>query len=400
LTRVNRQHQLYFVGSAADFDDLTRRMRVLPYVLVLPVESLTSWPKDIHFLVAKFGDVSRIARAFSAADSTQTVKYLLDGEIPKLERMLFANEIGATLLGPDWQRDLKKQVRKQCEAVAASGGLQELSAMIETAVASHDIVAAQDLIESLKSLPRGEAVATLLARLYSLVGWRRHEQNAYKEVLRHNPQNLWAANALGRSLIEDGEVYRGIEILERLSRYHTLNSERFLYLGRTYVDAGQGQKAKEALAAAAANGDMSTDVRFQTTMAKVHLLEGDVGQALAQIAGKELSTEFIAFLNIRAILAVRNKRVEEGLQLYQQAERACGERSLVKARVLFNKGLALARSGDLTGAIDSFEQSLKCGGTEFIRASGPLAIVKKVAERDGQVKVVMDEEDWEKFSAA
>jgi hypothetical protein len=122
--------------------------------------------------------------------------------------------------------------------------------------------------------------------------------------------------------------------------------------------------------------DGNDDIRVKAGMAKVQMAQKDLPGALAYLEGKEFSREMVSFLNMRAIMSIRQQKFDEGIEFYGYALHGSGSDNQLKAKLLFNMGLGFVRTGNLERASACLSESCTLGGPKFQRASGPL---KKVA---------------------
>lgn len=368
--------------------------------------------QDTFFVVAAvdFGNVKKlqdVARAFelSSAPLVHRLIYAVaPQDLPK-EALLFAQEIGARYVacGPGKNDDLKDYLKRVCSEAHQVGSLAAFEDELTKAFKSADRASTTRLIEKLKALPfESEEATRLLAIAHQYLGDLKRTETYLKKLLAINSQNLWAANTLGRLLLRSGRAAQGIEVLEKLSQFHDINSERHLTLGDAYVQANLTAEARQAYKKGEALVGQG-DERFEAGHAKVKLAEGDFDGALAVLQGKSFSRDVISFLNMRAIMAMRGGRHAEGLNFYSQAVKGSGEAKEIKAKVLFNMGLAYVRMDDLQKAQELFLESCQIGGPQFQRARGPLDVVKGVLKNKERGKTstpkesmeLIDEVEWE-----
>ena len=325
-----------------------------------------------------------IAKIFNQAlgPRSHRILYAADDSAVDAAALLFAQEIGVRYVahGVMRDRDLVDYLKRICLAEHRQGSILEYEDDFASAAATGDEMAMHRLLERLKSLPeQTEDSLRLQAAGYFRVGQSKRAEAALKQILRLNRQNLWAANTLGKIYLQQGRTDDAIAVLQRLSQFHELNAERYLTLGQAYVAAGDHQAAKSAFK----QGDQlagGEDERFKSGLAQAHLAAGEVQDALDAIDG-QYSEDVLSFLNMQAVLAARRGDFQAANASYKQAIEGSQERPLILAKLYFNQGLAQARSGDLSSAMDSFTESIAQGGSKFSRASRPLAIVAKLKEQ-------------------
>src|SRR5690606_997783 len=104
-------------------------------------------------------------------------------------------------------------------------------AEIAAAVRVNDFKYLAKLIERIHAeTSENEDSLRLLALANERLGRFNRAEHHLKKILAMNTQSLWAANSLGKLYLRTGRPDEGIEILQRLSYFHNLNSERCLEL--------------------------------------------------------------------------------------------------------------------------------------------------------------------------
>jgi len=242
------------------------------------------------------------------------------------------------------------------------------------------------VIEKLGALPvQSEEILRLTAIACMYANEIKPAENHLKRLLQQNPQNLWAANSLGRLYLRSGRIQDGIDVLQRLSSFHDLNAERLLDLGDAYVRGNMPREAEQQFEKGIAL-TKGNDGRFDEGMAKVKLADQDITGAMKLLGDRDLSENVVSFLNMRAIMAIRSDRFDEGMQYYQVAVNGTNSDKELRAKLKFNMGLAYARAGDLAKAEGLFFESLQLGGARFQRARGPLDTIKNIINAKGKAK--------------
>lgn len=296
------------------------------------------------------------------------------------EDLLFGIELGVkrTLSGRHRDEDLRSLIKKHALEMTLHGSMAYVASEVMKSLSKgHDAIRMQ--LEKLASMDKdSEEVNRLQAILFEARSDYRRMEFHLKQTLRINPENLWAANKLGQHYLRNRRAAEGIEILQKLSRFHELNAERLLVLGDAFLNAGRPVEAGDALS----KGQHLTggrDARFAEALAKVDLLCGDVPSALSKVGKKYLSPPVVAFLNTRAVMATRSGKHDQGIKLYHDAVAGADpDDRLVLAKLYFNMGLAYVRSRRIEHGIDAFAKSITVGGTQFDRAKKPLSVAREI----------------------
>jgi tetratricopeptide (TPR) repeat protein len=296
------------------------------------------------------------------------------------EDLLFGVELGVkrTFFGVQRDEDLRAFVKKHALEMTVHGSMAYVASEVFKSLRRGD-EAIKVQLDKLAAMDRdSEEVNRLQAILFEAIADYGRMEFHLKHTLRINPDNLWAANKLGQHYLRNRRAAEGIEILQKLSRFHELNAERLLVLGDAYLNAGRPSEASEALV----KGQQLTggqDIRFAEGLAKVDLLRGHVHAALHKVGKKYLSSPVIAFLNTRAVMATRAGMHDQGINLYHNAVAGVDpDDHLVIAKLYFNMGLAYVRSRRLEHGIDAFAKSVTVGGSQFDRACKPLSVAREI----------------------
>jgi tetratricopeptide (TPR) repeat protein len=408
---INVHRDVFLIGEAHHAAVIKKLLKSYQFLTVRSVTELAAAHDEQHFVVAAVDftntrSIAFAARSFAQAGSPFTHRIVLAVSPDPIssEQRLFCNEIGARFVATGEGRydTLKDYLKRICVEAHHVGSLAAFETDLANAAKAQDREAARRTLTKLRAIPgESEDLVRLQAVAYIQLNELRRAESLLKRLLAINPQNLWAANELGRLLLASGRGAEGIETLQKLSQFHELNSERMLELGNAYARAGLAREAEASFKSGDAMAP-GADFRFKEGLAKVKLLDADYAGAVASLGAKELSREVLAFMNLRAIMAVRSRRVEEGIQYYKYAVDGCPDKTL-RAKLLFNMGLAYARLGDLESARSSLETSALLGGDRFSRARGPLEVVKNVIKsRDPSrpqhlpaAPIITDDADWE-----
>jgi tetratricopeptide (TPR) repeat protein len=364
---------------------------------------------ELHFVVyaldfAASRQVQDLVRVFSEQTGSYVHKivYAVAPDELSQEILLLLQELGArhVSFGVSKNDDFRDHVKRICVEKHQIGSLDAYELDLELCYRSLDTDGVRQIIAKLKDLPASnEGVLRLVAMASLYTGETRRAEAALKNLLQLNPQNLWAANTLGKLYLRTNRAALGIETLRKLSRFHELNSDRLLTLGNAATLAGQIDVAEDALK----KGETLTggaDGRFQEGLAKLKLARHDVKGALQVLAGRGFSEDVISFLNMKAILAMRSGRFDEGMQYYDHALVGCGDDKPLKARIKFNVGLAYARNNNIQQAHAAFLESQTLGGHFFQRAKGPLAVIDKILKRGSpataaEMGSIVEGTEWE-----
>jgi hypothetical protein len=181
--------------------------------------------EELHFVLCcvdatRADDVQRVAARLNEVTSpfARALVYVTAPDLLGREPMLLFQELGARWIakGPMRNEELKERLKRACLETHQMGSLEAYEADIDKALHQRDKEGLRRSIERLKELPSaGEDVLRLMAMAHMGLGDTKRGEIYLKKLLQANPQNLWAANTLGRHYLRTGMVAEGIEVLER-----------------------------------------------------------------------------------------------------------------------------------------------------------------------------------------
>ncbi len=397
------------VGADAHVEMLRRSMVPLNFVQMKVAKTIQDVDVNANFMIvavdfSNMPAVQALARFVTGVSGFKgaTIVYAVAPIVLTEQDLLFGVELGIKRMffGANRDEEIRGFIKQYALEITENGSIAFVEAEVMNALyqGNEEGIKAQCKKMSLMD-KASEDVNRLSSLLYEArMDYKRMEFHL-QQVLKINPQNLWAANYLGRFYLRNRRVAEGIEILKKLSRFHELNSERMLTLGEAYLNVGRGKEAGDVLE----KGQQligAADDRFSEGLAKVQILKGDMQSALLKLGKKHLSAPVLAFLNTRAVMASRGEMIDEGVRLYREAVAGCDPSDkVVLAKLWFNMGLAYVRSHKFDDAIGALESSVRIGGLAYDRATKTLASARALkAHKGGTPKKFHGEEmEFEEF---
>ncbi len=379
------------VGIVSATDSLRKAVRSLDFIRVKAVRNFSDIDPEASLIVflmdyTDIAGLQALARLVKSLESHSATKigYALAPVYLANEELLFGVEldIRRTFSGVKRDDDFKAYLKHKAVQLHHSGDLSQIESDVKKVIQFGTTKQLHDLRDKLLGLDKtSEDVNRLLALIFEKINDPKKYAFHLKQALAANPQNLWAANKLGMHYLRHHQVADGLAVLRRLSRFHELNGERLFELGQAYLNAGRVDDAEHTLNK---GNDLNggQDPKFQEALAKVDMMKGQLDLALSRTNQKYLSHPILSYLNTRAVLAVKNGQIEQGLNIYNQTLKGCDpEEHLIKSKVLFNQGLAFVRDSKPELAETAFYKSLELGGAKFSRAQGPLEIIRQIVAK-------------------
>lgn len=249
--------QIVVVGADAHVETLRRTMTPLNFVQIKVAKTIQDVDLNASFMIiavdfSNMPAVQALARFVTGVVGFTgvTMVYALAPNQLTEQDLLFGVELGIKRMFFGAMRDdeIRAFIKQYALEVTESGSIAFIEAEVMSALFHGDAQGIKHQCKKMGLLDKSsEDVNRLSALLYEAkMDYKRMEFHL-TQVLKINPQNLWAANYLGRYYLRNRRVAEGIEILKKLSRFHELNSERMLTLGEAYLNAGRGAEAGEIL---------------------------------------------------------------------------------------------------------------------------------------------------------
>lgn len=171
------------------------------------------------------------------------------------------------------------------------------------------------------------------------------------DALRSGGNSLLLLDLLGRALVKMGDFESALKAFQKAYQLSPLNVERICSLALAEAELGNYDVANQNL-------EMAKNLDHQAPIVKesecsISLLGQNFAKAKMLMGELDSITKILGYMNNRAVALARCSRFEDGITIYKDILAALPERhdSLALA-VTYNLGLAYARYGDLTKALD------------------------------------------------
>lgn len=173
-----------------------------------------------------------------------------------------------------------------------------------------------------------------------------------EDMIAKNPNDLRAVHTMSRILMAQKKVPEAIELLNQAEKKNQYSADRLIALGDCYLQIGKYRQARSKFSTALGIDETRADAK--QGLMQSELLTGNMDEALQM--GKSLgsNTDIAKILNMTAIIAIHNKKIDDGLKMYEQSITLLSAHPVLGARVWFNLGLNHHRAGDLTLALNCF----------------------------------------------
>ena len=176
-------------------------------------------------------------------------------------------------------------------------------------------------------------------------------------VMEKEPGYARARHLMARCFLKRGDKDEAIECLKDAQLISPLNVNRLVEMGNMLLEQSRPQEARKAFEdileiAPKSNAGVAGK-------ASSMLVLGEVNEALAILREAASPRELAAVFNTTAILAINKGDFANGMDLYQIAQKALGERPKVLARLLYNMGIGYYKWKKPQESIKCFREALK-----------------------------------------
>ncbi len=245
--------------------------------------------------------------------------------------------------------------------IFAEAGTDDVKAALQEIAplrASKDWTKAQKIINRvLAKHPQNLKIKSEAGLIAIELGAFARAEELLTAMTREKPPFLRGVTLLGRCYLKQGKTKEAIEVLSTANLFNPHNSERLVTLGQALVQSDRTSEARVHFEDAFNLDGDSRDAKLG--LAQCDLLEGDVNEGLTILKDVADTQETAAIFNMCAVLNARKGKHGAGLNLYDEALKACGESTAIKARLHFNKGLAYRRWQKPAEARTEFEKALQ-----------------------------------------
>ena len=187
----------------------------------------------------------------------------------------------------------------------------------------------------------------------------QHAKKHALEALSYGNNTIDLLELLSRAMMKLRDFDGALRVLDNVKLMSPFNVNHLCSIAECHLETGDDSNFDKVIAEAKQID--STDERVIETEAKGALKRGHIETARKLLEQLRSFKEVLAFMNNRAVTMIRTGNFHDGIDLYQQALKALplGKKEL-KAVVLYNLGLAYARSDQLEEAVNVLTQSENC----------------------------------------
>lgn len=176
------------------------------------------------------------------------------------------------------------------------------------------------------------------------------------EVLMLGGDSVQILNLLGKAMMKLREFDGALRCLENAQVISPTNVRRLCAIAEANLEGGNETGFNQSINQAKKLDKSNTNI--QEAEAKGALLRGDQEQAKTLLDDLDSLKDIVAFTNNRAVALIRNDRINEGVDLYNDALFSIpGRERSILATIYYNLGLAMARTNRLDESLDYLKKA-------------------------------------------
>jgi len=174
------------------------------------------------------------------------------------------------------------------------------------------------------------------------------------EALRLGGESLLVLNLIGKSLLKLGDHSAALKFFEKASSMSPHNIEHICNMAVSSFESGEYDQAQSLLNKAGSIDPENTIVHELSCQHAI--IRGKTEDAKTLMGKLGSIKKVVGYMNNRAVALTKSGRYDEGIELYAQTMSSLpGEWSETHDIVAYNKGLALARYGELKQALEQLK---------------------------------------------
>lgn len=238
-------------------------------------------------------------------------------------------------------------INKLVETDVIAPEIQQALIKAYEAKKSKKIDVAVEVLQNLnKQYPKESNIACELAEIYFSQNQLDNAKQVLEPFVEREIKNPRALNIYGRILLKEKKFDQATIYLQRASIINPNNINRLLRLANAYLQIGKPLKAKENF-----EKTLELDSKNKQAikgMGQSLLMAGELNEALNFLRQLSGPSEMASVFNAAAIIAIKNERYTEGVNLYQTAIKIIGAEHInVLSKLAFNIALAHYKNNNL-----------------------------------------------------
>lgn len=362
---------VFIFGEKDVAQHITRYLASLNFLSSMSTSQVFEERDAFHIIIApcnlsKKQDLIILTRLFKRLKNPNMLKtiYSLDPEPVSFEQVMFGLSLGADYVASGEQKDmnLKNYLKRTSLNMGEDASMNKLSEILDKAVRESNRDKIKQIYSKLSQLDKENSlILKMKAQACKAMGKNGKAPFFIKKMLEINPQDLWAASALGKAFMQESQHQKALDVLLETSEIY---------------------------------GDYHpTDTVDRSKMECLQM----------KIDGKP-SKDITDFLSTRGTLSYMDEQFEEANYFFSLGSMLSNHDPVEKAKLLFHHGQSLLKQENYWQAKEVWEESAKLGGAKYNRAIKCLQqlqpILAKIPPKGSPVKTsAPDQENDQELSS-
>jgi tetratricopeptide (TPR) repeat protein len=212
---------------------------------------------------------------------------------------------------------------------------------------------AESLLAALmREEPSNVRAGVELGENYYQTGDLTRSRRILDQMLEIDPTNLRAQHMLARVLMKQGRSSEALEILKEVENQGILNIDRMVDIGYCLLDLDRYNEALMQFNSALQVAPESRKAKIGKSQA--YLFKGKLNQAMKLIHEVSDKKELASIFNNSAILCMRQRKYDKGIELYRHAITQVGNDREILSRLIFNLGIGYFKGRSFKKAMLAF----------------------------------------------
>lgn len=332
---VESNRGVFIFGEKEVAQHITRYLASLNFLTSMSTSQIFEERDAFHIIIApcdlsKKQDLLILTRLFNRLKAPNALKtiYCLGEPTISFEQTMFGLSLGADYVASGEQKDmnLKNYLKRISLNMGEDASMSKLSDILDKAVRESNREKIKQIYSKLSQLDKENSlILKMKAKACKAMGKNGKAPFFIKKMLEINPQDLWAASALGKAFMQESQHQKALDVLLESSEVY----------GDYHPTDSPDRKNIECL---------------QMTL------------------NTKPSKDISDYLSTRGTLSYMDDQFGEANYFFSLGSMLSNHDPYEKSKLLFHYGQSLLKQENFWLAKDVWEESAKLGGAKYNRA--------------------------------
>ena len=295
----------------------------------------------------------------------------------------FAREyhVSHTSVGEITNQKLAKHVKSLVEEYRQLSPIKQLLLNVDSARQKGEHQKAHQLLQTMyEKFTTNTRVALEYAESLIELGKWSEAQKVLVPLQGIEHDSARARHLYARCCLKLGQTEQAVQALQAAQEASPYNPSRLVELGDIFLDLDRVDEAMQSYAEVLGFAPQSQEAKLGKSRGM--LLSGKLDEALHLLHQCANKRELSAVFNTAAIVAIRQGKFDQGLSLYGKAVQILKSESKLVARIIYNMGIGLVKSGEPAKAVNCFAKANELD-QQFLDAGHNLRVLRQQLQKSG-----------------